>query len=214
MLKRTVYRGLCLLFMVCAVSAVKAQPHNIKNDIFWNTADGQPIYSQGGGIFRFADPVTGVKKYYWYGVHYLQAERYREAPNITQRGANFESVTCYSSADMVNWKFERDVLTKAEVNQGGRRTWVGRLGVAYIKALNKYAMFVQHGGRVLIATSDLPAGPFTRHQEISMEQMIGTTNTGDQTVFTDEDTGRSYLVYSYGKGRNKIYVSEIGVNLT
>ena len=44
-----------------------------------------------------------------------------------------------------------------------------------------------------------------------MEAMIGTSNTGDQTVFTDEDTGKSYLVYSYGRGRNKIYVSEIGV---
>jgi hypothetical protein len=43
-----------------------------------------------------------------------------------------------------------------------------------------------------------------------MEKMIGTTNTGDQTVFTDDD-GKSYLIYSYGKGRNKIYVSEIGV---
>lgn len=44
-----------------------------------------------------------------------------------------------------------------------------------------------------------------------MMDMIGTTNTGDQTVFTDEDSGKSYLVYSYGKGRNKIYLSEIGV---
>jgi hypothetical protein len=44
-----------------------------------------------------------------------------------------------------------------------------------------------------------------------MKDMIGTTNTGDQTVFTDEDDGTSYLVYSYGQGRNKIYVSEIGV---
>jgi len=41
--------------------------------------------------------------------------------------------------------------------------------------------------------------------------MIGTSNTGDQTVFTDEDTGKSYLIYSYGSGRNKIYVSEIGI---
>lgn len=41
--------------------------------------------------------------------------------------------------------------------------------------------------------------------------MIGTSNTGDQTVFTDDATGKSYLIYSYGNGRNKIYVSEIGV---
>jgi beta-xylosidase len=156
---------------------------------------------------------TGYRhtKYYWYGVHYLGAEKYRQDPSITQGGSGFESVTCYSSTDLVNWKFERDVLTQAEVNQGGRKTWVGRLGVAYVKELNKYAMFVQHGGKVLITTADSPIGPFTWHQEISMEAMIGTTNTGDQTVFTDEDSGKSYLVYSYGKGRNKIYVSEIGV---
>jgi hypothetical protein len=41
--------------------------------------------------------------------------------------------------------------------------------------------------------------------------MIGTPNTGDMTVFTDPDTGKSYLCYSYGKGRSKIYLSEIGV---
>ncbi|MBE9665149.1 family 43 glycosylhydrolase [Mucilaginibacter boryungensis] len=210
MFKKFFLCSVCL-FLLCAAYTINAQSQNIKNDIFWNTVDGQPIYSQGGGIFRFADPAGSGTKYYWYGVHYLEAERYHEAPNVTQKGTTFESVTCYSSTDLVNWKFERDVLTKAEVNQSGRRTWVGRLGVAYIKELNKYAMFVQHGSRVMIATADAPTEPFIRHQEINMEPMIGTTNTGDQTVFTDEDTGKSYLVYSYGKGRNKIYVSEIGV---
>jgi hypothetical protein len=110
----------------------------------------------------------------------------------------------------VNWTFEADVLTKNETNKSGK-TWVGRLGVAYIKELNKYAMVVQHGNKVLFAVSDSPTGSFKWHQEISMVSMIGTSNTGDQTVFTDEDTGKSYLVYSYGQGRNKIYVSEIGV---
>jgi len=75
----------------------------------------------------------------------------------------------------------------------------------------KYALFVQHGAQVLIAVSDKPTSAFTWHQQINMKEMIGTTNTGDQTVFTDEDNGKSYLVYSYGQGRNKIYVSEIGV---
>ncbi|HEX8461143.1 MAG TPA: family 43 glycosylhydrolase, partial [Segetibacter sp.] len=59
--------------------------------------------------------------------------------------------------------------------------------------------------------SQTPTGQFTWHQQISMKEMIGTTNTGDQTVFTDEDNGKSYLVYSYGQGRNRIYVSEIGI---
>jgi hypothetical protein len=200
-----------LLFLITiGMFKSQAQTNNIKNDIFWKTTAGLPINSQGGGIFKFPDPKTGLQKYFWYGVNYAEADLYRNDPSITQPKATFESVTCYSSTDLVNWTFEKDVLTKTETNKTSK-TWVGRLGVAYIKELKKYAMFVQHGGKVLITSSDTPTGEFKWHQEISMEQMIGTTNTGDQTVFTDEDTGKSYLVYSYGKGRNKIYVSEIGV---
>ena len=82
--------------------SAKAQTKNIKNDIFWDTKDGQPIYSQGGGIFQFADPATGIKKYYWYGVHYAVADAYRNNPSVTQTGSTFQSVTCYSSVDLVN----------------------------------------------------------------------------------------------------------------
>ena len=208
------YSPLLFSILFLSFSFIKpgsAQKLNIKNDVFWNTKDGQPIYSQGGGIFTFKDPKTGQEKYYWYGVHYKEAETYRASPNKTLPRASFESVTCYSSTDLVNWTFEADAMTKAVAMPNGRWTWVGRLGVAYVKDINQYAMFVQHGAEVLIALSDFPAGPFKWHQKISMLERIGTTNTGDQTVFTDEDTGKSYLVYSYGRGRNKIYVSEIGM---
>ncbi|HEX8313899.1 MAG TPA: family 43 glycosylhydrolase [Flavisolibacter sp.] len=188
-----------------------AQPLNIRNNSFWNTKDGQPVYSQGGGVFRFKDPVTGEEKYYWYGVHYKEAETYRNNPSVTHTNNSFEAVTCYSSTDLVNWKFENNVLTKEDVFKDGRKTWVGRLGVAYVKELKKYALIVQHGNQVLITVSDSPTGQFTWHQRISMKEMIGTTNTGDQTVFFDEASGKSYLVFSYGSGRNKIYISEIGV---
>ena len=197
--------------MTGITGTVKAQLLNIKNDVFWNTKEGSPINSQGGGIFRFADPLTGIVKYYWYGVNYVEADIYRNNPAATLPNANFQSVTCYISIDLVNWIFEADVLTKNEVIKPGKRTWVGRLGVAYIKALNKYAMFVQHADEVLIAVADKPTGQFKWHQKINMKPMIGTSNTGDQTVFTDEETGKSYLIYSYGSGRNKIYVSEIAV---
>lgn len=189
---------------------VNAQFRNIKNDVFWDTKEGLPIYSQGGGIFQFPDPASGKMKYYWYGVHYKEAEAYRHDPSVTQTRDNFVAVTCYTSTDAVNWTFVNNILMRAEVEKHETTTWVGRLGVAYIKELKKFAMFVQHGNGVLIAVSDSPTGAFTWHQKISMKEMIGTPNTGDQTVFTDDD-GKSYLVYSYGQGRNKIYVSEIGV---
>jgi hypothetical protein len=209
--KRITNNTIFLLLLLCSSNAGIAQALNIKNDVFWNTSNGEPIYSQGGGIFIFADPQTGEKKYYWYGVHYKEAETYRNNPAVTLVKDNFEAVTCYSSTDLVNWKFEKNVLTKEEVLKHVPKTWIGRLGVAYIKELKKYTLVVQCGNQVLFTIADSPIGEFTWHQRISMMDMIGTSNTGDQTVFTDEESGKSYLIYSYGSGRNKIYISEIGV---
>ncbi|MDO3695559.1 family 43 glycosylhydrolase [Wenyingzhuangia sp. chi5] len=199
-----------LTIFLTGIKATFAQSYNIKNDSFWDTKNGKPIYSQGGGIFKFKDPKTGKLKYYWYGVHYKQAELYRKDPSVNYPRNNFQAVTCYSSTDLVNWEFEANVLTNEEL--GGRGwAWLGRMGVAYVKEKNEYVLIIQYGGRVLFANSDSPIGTFKKSHVKSMKDWIGTTNTGDQTVFTDEDTGKSYLVYSYGKGRNKIYLSEIGV---
>lgn len=212
MKQRPIYLVVAPLFLLVVITGTaRAQPLNIRNDIFWKTKEGLPINSQGGGIFKFTDPALGKMKYYWYGVHYKEADTYRNDPSRTLPKDSFESVTCYTSTDLVNWKFEADVLTKGEVFKDGKSTWVGRLGVAYIPELKKYSLVVQHGNQVLFTVADSPLGPFKWHQRISMKDMIGTTNTGDQTVFTDEDSGKSYLIYSYGSGRNKIYVSEIGV---
>jgi len=202
-----------LIFIPCSKLTI-AQSLNIKNDNFWDTKDGKPIYSQGGGIFKFPDPESGKEKYFWYGVHYKQAELYRNDPSVTHSGNSFEGVTCYTSEDLVNWEFEANVLTPGEVfkDQGGRRgMWLGRMGVAYVKEADKYVLIIQYGAQVLFTVSDSPAGPFKYQHQKSMMDWIGTSNTGDQTVFTDEDTGKSYLVYSYGKGRHKIYISEIGM---
>jgi len=201
---------ICIVVSCSAISPATAQLLNITNDRFWNTKDGKPIYSQGGGIFRFTDPVTRKEKYYWYGVHYKEGDVYRSDPSVTQSHSTFKSVTCYSSTDLVNWTFEGDVLTRHELEANTSVTWVGRLGVAYIASLRQYAMFVQCGGKLLVAVSDKPQDTFVWHQLINMQPLIGTSNTGDQTVFTDDD-GKSYLIYSYGRGRNKVYVSEIGI---
>ncbi|MDD3194767.1 MAG: hypothetical protein PHU68_03085, partial [Paludibacter sp.] len=118
------------LFLVLQSSFVSAQPQNIKNNAFWNTVDGQPIYSQGGGVFRFTDPQSGAELYYWYGVNYKEAALYRNDPSVTQPRDHFESVTCYTSTDLVNWKSQGDVLTREELDRNYSRTgWVGRLGV-------------------------------------------------------------------------------------
>lgn len=212
---------------------------NIQNDVFWLDTDGNTIFSQGGGIFKFGDT------YYWYGVKYEEAEKYVQNPKVSYSKDTFAGVTCYSSKDLVNWKNEGIVVTKEAVNNAEemgeqKARWVGRLGVA--KVGEKYALFVQHefpeteqtdvtktkdypdeakegsgefngqyySKQVLVLTSDSPTGQFTWNQRINMYDYTGgTSNTGDQTVFTDEETGKSYLVYSYGRGRGKMFLSEI-----
>ena len=92
---KLVYFSTLLLFLVATlvcsgINSLKAQTHTIHNDVFWNTKDGQPIYSQGGGIFKFVDPISGVQKYYWYGVHYKEADIYRNNPTASVKGAKFQ----------------------------------------------------------------------------------------------------------------------------
>lgn len=210
--------GIVLVLMFfSAISTAQIHQSNemtgsITNDCFWNTVDGTPIYSQGGGIFKFKDPETGEDAYYWYGAHYKEAELYREDPSITYKRQRMVGVSCYRSTDLVHWQDMGHIITDKEVAQG--RPWVGwfgRMGVAYVEECKQYALFAQHNHSVMVAVSDSPTGPFKVQKRIDMKPIIGTHNTGDQTVFTDEDTGKDYLVYSYGKGRHIGYISEIGL---
>lgn len=198
------------LLLTCIAVSSFAQSNNvINNDTFWKTKTGSYIYSQGGGIFRFPD-AQGKEHYYWYGVKYQEAVDYcpKALGGSNSNNTHFLSVTCYRSDDLVNWTFVRDVITSSSA---GWAYWVGRLGVAYVEEAKKYALFVQFNDNVGVFTCNTPFGNYTKHNQIDMTSMIGTPNTGDQTVFTDPDTGKSYLCYSYGKGRSRIYLSEIGV---
>lgn len=176
-----------------------------------NTADGSPLYSQGGGIFRFDTKDENAPKYYWYGVRYKGAEEYRADPSQTVDHSVFSGVTCYTSDNLTDWTYAGDVLTPTEIAKHGRHGWLGRMGVCYLPEISRYVLAIQCDNSVLFATSERPEGPFRWEWRKEMTQTIGTPNTGDQTVFTDPDSGKSYLVYSYGRGRNKIYVSEIGI---
>ncbi len=202
-------RRLATIFFCLLVASTTWADNVINNNTFWKTTSNSFIYSQGGGIFRFPDS-QGVEHYYWYGVKYQEAVDYcpKALGGSNSNNTHFLSVTCYKSDDLVNWTFVNDVLTSSSV---GWAYWVGRLGVAYVKESKKYALFVQYNDNVGVYTCDTPTGNFQKHNQIDMTNIIGTPNTGDQTVFTDPDTGKSYLCYSYGKGRSRIYLSEIGL---
>lgn len=182
----------------------------ITNNTFWNDTSGNPIYSQGGGVFKFGDT------YYWYGVHYLGAESYRANPTRKyDNEVSFVSIPVYSSRDLVNWKFENRVATRSTpINNGatlGQAGWVGRLGVSYNENTGKYVLatqvYVGGGHGVLLLQGDTPTGNFTYGYFQTQIVNSPTTGTGDQTVFTDDD-GKDYLIFSNREGRSRGFVAK------
>ena len=188
-------------FQSISLLQLQASEDLIVNDNFWKDTSGNFIYSQGGGVFKFGDT------YYWYGVHYKGAETYAQNPSGKNSDTSFVSITCYSSKDLVNWKFENDVLTpksKGWINAG----WVGRMGVAYCPKTKLYVIITQHDDNVLFATSPTPNGDFeVKNRQHQIENVV-KTGTGDQTVFIDDD-GQAYLIFCNQSGRGNQYVAKL-----
>lgn len=195
--------GIGLLAVGLLSAAASAQ--TIQNDVFWKDTDGNYIYSQGGGVLQVGDT------YYWYGVKYEGAVTYAQDPSKGKQDklVNFAGVTCYSSKDLANWKYEGIVL-KTDQAAGG---WFGRIGVAYNKKTKKYVLAGQGGSPSweygeYFATSDSPTGPFKFARVQTELSFLTNGGTGDQTVFQDDD-GKAYIICSNVKGRTHLYVSQL-----
>jgi hypothetical protein len=196
-------RKLAVVLLVAAIAM--AAPQTIRNDQFWKDTSGNPIYSQGGGVFRFGST------WYWYGVHYAGAETYAASPTKQNSDTRFVAVSCYSSTDLVNWKFEGNVLDSNSTGLSGT-SWMGRLGVAYNSTSKKYVLLSQHDGTSgngeLFATSSSPTGKFAfDHIQDTLPGVVNVTS-GDQTVFVDDD-GKAYLICSSSSGREYLYVAPL-----
>lgn len=196
-------------FAVSAVTIASlgtvAQAQTIQNDVFWKDTGGNFIYSQGGGVLQVGDT------FYWYGVKYNGAVTYAASPTKKNSDTDFAGVTCYSSKDLVNWKFEGIVL-KPDQAAGG---WFGRIGVVYNAKTKKYVLAGQGGSPSwqfgeYFATSSSPTGPFkfARVQPESEMTFFVNNNTGDQTLFQDDD-GKAYVIASNVKGRTNLYVAPL-----
>jgi len=198
--------GVPMLAAVLLVALISwASPQTIRNDQFWKDTSGNPIYSQGGGVFRFGST------WYWYGVHYAGAETYAASPTKLNSDTRFVAVSCYSSTDLVNWKFEGNVLDSNSTGLSGT-SWMGRLGVAYNSTSKKYVLLSQHDGTSgngeLFATSGSPTGKFAfDHIQDTLPGVVNVTS-GDQTVFVDDD-GKAYLICSSSSGREYLYVAPL-----
>lgn len=70
----------------------------MKNGTQWTDIDGKPIQAHGGMILEYGH------RFYWYGEN-------KDAPNWPdRRRVDIIGVSCYSSSDLVKWKYEGLVL--------------------------------------------------------------------------------------------------------
>jgi len=193
-----------LASVLLALSAISTMAFaaTITNDTFAKDTSGNPIFAQGGGVFKFGS------KWYWYGVKYNGAVTYVANPSAGKNGdTSFNAFTCYSSTDLANWTFERNIMTASSPGLGGAG-WVGRMGVAFNSTTRKYVLVSQFSGDSgsgeLFATCDTPNGNFVFHH-VQTNVPVTNGHTGDQTVFVDTD-GKAYLICSSANGRAHLYV--------
>lgn len=178
---------------VCALGTVHIQAQ--KNEFFrpkevWNDTEGNPINAHGGGILYHRGT------YYWYG-------EYKVGKTVLPADATWEryrtdvtGVSCYSSKDLLNWKFE-GVALKAitdDPNSDIHPTQVlERPKVVYNKKTKKFVMWMHidspdySKAEAGVAIADSPTGPF---KYLDGFRPNGTMSR-DQTVFVDDD-GTAY----------------------
>jgi len=172
---------LFILFILTCGSNVYVKGAGIQSGIPWYDSSGKRIEAHGGGF------LLANGRYYWYG------------ESAKTSSLNDHGVNCYSSTDLTNWKFERQVLAQADIVGVPTKGpyVVERPHVLYNARTSKYVMWFHldtsdYGLRdVGVATSDQPNGAF---KFVRGFQPDGVPSL-DQTIYQDTD-GNAYHIRS------------------
>ena len=196
-----------MIFLACTANKDKKQDEEkyIEPGNVWKDTDGNVINAHGGGMLYY----DGV--YYWYGENKGDST-YRLKGVATWDCWRTEAggVSCYSSKDLINWKFEGlalpstpdDTLSDLHPSQV-----IERPKVIYNDKTQKFVMWMHiespdyekaHAG---VAISGTPTGPFTYLGSFKPNGQ----DSRDQTLFKDDD-GRAYHICS-SEWNKTLYIS-------
>lgn len=171
----------------------------------WTDTSGNPINAHGGGIMYHEG------RYYWYG-------EYKDGPTYLPEGSwdsyrtDVTGVSCYSSSDMAEWRFEGVVLNAVpgdpshDLHPG---KVLERPKVIHNARTGKFVMWFHVDSEDYrmaaagVAVSDSPTGPF----EYLGSFRPNNAMSRDQTLFVDED-GRAYQFASSEDNRT-LYINEL-----
>ncbi|HBI57527.1 MAG: glycoside hydrolase family 43 protein [Duncaniella sp.] len=200
-IKKEIYR---LISLGIAVFALPASGTDRVQAGVWNDTDGNPINAHGGGILEH----DGV--YYWYGER--KGDRTYRSPGVGWECYRTEAggVSCYSSRDLKNWKFEGVALkpdTADHTSDIHPTMVIERPKVVYNDKTRKFVMWMHidnhsySAARAGVAVSDSPTGPFTYIRS----ERPNNSESRDMTIFKDDD-GKAYHIYS-SEGNSTLHIS-------
>jgi len=108
----------------------------------------------------------------------------------------------FSSDDLINWKDEGIILDlEKDVSWADRNAWAPCIAEKKINGEYKYFYYFTAAQKVGVAVSDNPAGPFRDIGSPLLANRPEGVNNGqviDPDVFTDPETGKSYLYWGNG----------------
>lgn len=172
----------------------------------WNDIGGTTINAHGGGVLYHEG------RYYWYGEYKKGKTRLLPDQGWECYRTDVSGVSCYSSKDLVNWKFEGLVL-KATLDDANSDLYpsnvLERPKVIYNKRTGKFVMWMHIDSADYskactgVAISDTPTGEFKYLGSCRPHNAMSR----DQTVFADED-GRAYHIFS-SEDNATLYISEL-----
>ncbi|MBV8782168.1 MAG: family 43 glycosylhydrolase [Phycisphaerae bacterium] len=152
----------------------------------WPDNRSQPIQAHGGGLLKVGD------LFYWFGEDRTQS--------IEQ---GHRCVACYSSPDLLNWTFRKQVVNTAMPENLGDRWELERPKVYFNQKTNKFVMYAHLDGpsyklaSVAIFVSDTVDGDY---KYVKHFRPLGLESR-DIGQFIDDD-GSAYLIFesrpSYG----------------
>lgn len=181
---------------IIIMSACQGKMHNkaIINGKKWKDIQGNIINAHGGGILFH----NGI--YYWYG-EFKGKHTYRLDYVKTWEcwRADAGGISCYSSRNLIDWKFEGIVLQTSSdpASELNPSQVIERPKVIYNERTKKFVMWMHiespdyEKAKSGVAISDSPTGKFAY---LGSGRPNGL-DSRDQTIFKDDD-GRAYQIYS------------------
>ena len=160
----------------------------MKNGTIWKDVDGNDIQAHGGCIIKHG----GI--YYWYGEH----KGIDNCPSTTR--VDVIGISCYSSKDMLNWKYEGLVFESNKDNPQSKIHYtkvMERPKVVYNEKNDNFVLWMHIDNEeytlasIGVAISKTPTGPF----ELLHIKSPNRQESRDMTVYKDLD-GTAYLIHS------------------